>query len=548
MSFNLRSKSLLCDVAYNMSPLLKIFSIVLQISLAGLLVLSTGCTRSANRDKDSNTFVFRIAAEPPHLDPIRGIDHVSIDLMNNLLEGLMQFDRDMSVIPALATRYEVSKDKTVYTFYLRKDVVWSDGVPFTAEQVFYSWKRMLEPKNAAEFAYFFYDIENAEDYNSGKVTDFSKVGIKVLDPLTVQVTLARPIGFWATMTATPAFFPVREDLIEKHGSSWIQPPHFQTLGPYKLTSWEHDKQLVFEANEKYWEGTPPIKKVIGLIVEEATTAVGLFEDGALDLVRHLPTQDVERIKKDARYHKQSYFRGYYYGFNTTKKPFNNPKVRKAFAHAVDRHAIVSVLKGGQQASASWIPEGMLGYNASIGLSYNPDLAKKYLAEAGYPGGKGFPHAELSFDQRDDNKLVAEALQGMWTKDLGVKLEIVSMEWKVYLDKTRTDPYPIYRMGWGADFPDPNNFMDLFLSNSGTNDTNWSNPNYDKIVREAAGETIYVRRKNLYDQAQRMLLEQDAVIIPLFTESNDYLADPRVRNFYLDKMNNMFIKRFEIAAD
>ena len=508
------------------------------------LVFFSSCTKKTNQ-LDPDTFVFRIQSEPPNIDPAKGVDQVSIDLMNNLGEGLVQFDNEMRVIPALAETYEISKDGMTYTFKIRKDVQWTDGVPLKAQNFVDSWKRILDPHTAGEYAYFFYDIKGAEEYNSGKTKSFEQVAIKALDDLTLEVKLKRPASYWINLPAFVVMFPVRVDVAEKFGDRFMEPEHFVGLGPYKLTEWQHDNRLVLERNENYYGKKPKIKKAIALIVEESTTAVGLFEQGMLDFMRKLPTLQVDQYKDDPRFHFQSYFRNYYYAFNQKKKPFDNVKVRKALAYAIDRDELVRILRGGRDPIRSWIPKGMLGYSEDIGVGFDTNMAKKLLAEAGYPEGKNFPKVVASFDVREDNKVVAEAIQGMWKRHLGISVELSSMEWKVYLEQMRSDASQIFRLGWGADFPDPDNFMNLFLSTSGNNHTRWANNEYDSLIQKASAEQAPSMRAKLYNQAQKILLEEDVVIIPLFLESLDYLLSPRVKNFNLDQMNNMFIKNFNL---
>lgn len=520
------------------------FNFVLIFLLLSLVTF-TSCTKKDSSKVENESFVFRINAEPPTIDPARGVDTVSIDLMNNLNDGLIGFDRDMKTRPAIAEKYEISKDGKTYTFTLRKDVKWSDGVPLKAQHYVDAWERMLNPKTAAEYAYFLYDISGAEGYNTGKIKDFSKVGVKAIDDHTLQVVLRAPAAYWLSTLGFPVMFATRIDLIEKYGDRWTEAGNYQSLGPYKLTKWDHDQQLVMEQNENYYGVKPPIKKAIALIIEDVSTAVSLFEAGKLDLVRKLPTADMDRLNKMPEFGSSVYFRGYYYGFNTKKKPFDDVRVRKAFAHAIDRNELPKILKGGQTAVSSWIPKGMQGYNESIGLKFDPTLAKKLLDEAGFKDRSKLGRIELTYDTREDNKIVAEAIQSMWKNNLGVDVEMSAMEWKMFLEKSRTEASQIFRLGWGADFPDAHNFMDLFLSNSGNNHTKWGSPKYDQLIRKASQERNAENRMKIYDQAQKLLLEEAVAIVPLFVESSNYLLSKRVKDFYLDGMANLFIKEYKL---
>lgn len=515
------------------------------LTLGTAIALTMSATQGLAAKIESDAFVFRIPSEPPNIDPAKGVDNVSIDLMLNLNEGLMEFDKNMKPIPNIAESYQISKDGKTYTFKMRKNVKWSDGAPLTAKQFVETWERMLNPKTAAEYAYFLYDIKNAEDYNAGKIKDFSEVGVKAPDDHTIVVTLRAAASYWLNMPAYSVLHPIRIDLIAKYGDKYQEAGNYQGVGAYKLVKWEHDKRLVLEANEHYFGKAPAIKKAVALVVEDASTGLSLFNKGTLDLMRRLPPLEIERYKQTAQFHFGSYLRGYYYGFNIKKKPFDDVRVRKAFAHAIDRSVLPTVLKGGQNPVSSWIPKGMLAYNPEIGLKFDPEKARKLLAEAGYPEGKGFPRTAMTFDTREDNKVVAEAIQNMWKKVLNVNMEVNQMEWKVYLDAMKADAAPVFRLGWGADFPDPHNFMDLFLTKSGNNHTRWGNEKYDNLVRQASAELNPKKRVSIYNQAQKIMLEQDAAIVPLFNESLNWLVSERVKDFQLDSMGRLYLKRYSM---
>jgi oligopeptide transport system substrate-binding protein len=299
--------------------------------------------------------------------------------------------------------------------------------------------------------------------------------------------------------------------------------------------------VVLAPNPKYYGGKPKLDKVNAYIVGEDTTAINMFESGLLHYVSRLPALEIERLKANPAYKNSPFLRGYYYGFNVTKPPFNDVRVRQAFAHAVDRSQITALLKGGQIPTTSWVPKGMPGYEPKIGLDYNVKKAQKLLAEAGYPGGKGFPSVTFMFDTRDDNKVIAERLQSMWKTNLGVDTRAQNEDWKVYLNRLKTDPPAMFRLGWGADYPDPDNFMNLFTSYSGNNNTRWKNKEYDSLIEKAAGETSMAKRLALYKKAQTLLLEKDAVIVPLFIDSLNVLISPSAKGVELDAMDHLLLK-------
>jgi oligopeptide transport system substrate-binding protein len=511
-----------------------------KVFFLALALLSA--TLSAHAAK--NEFNMRIYSEPPTLDWNLATDNVSITLLQNLMEGLAGYDGKESKLtpkPALAEKWDVSKDGKTYTYHLRKGVTWSDGVPLTAQNFWDSWERALNPKTASEYAYFLFDVVGAKDYNEGKLKDSSKLGMKVLDPSTFQVTLNKRASYFPNIPTFTVTYPIRKDLVDKFGVKWTDPGNLVTVGPFVLKEWKHDSKVTLGANPKYYGGQPKLETVNGYIVNEDTTAINMFESGKLQYVSRLPPVEIERLKTSPAYRNGPFLRGYYYGFNIAKKPFNDVRVRQAFALAVDRSQITSMLKGGQIPTATWVPKGMLGYEPKVGLDYDLARAKKLLAEAGYPDGKGFPAVTFMFDTRDDHKMIAERLQAMWKKNLGVDLKAQNEDWKVYLNRLKADVPQMFRLGWGADYPDPDNFLALFTSYSGNNYTQWKSKEFDKLVEEGASEANPAKREAIYRKAQSLLLEKDAVIISLFQDALNVLVSPQVKNLKLNAMDILLLK-------
>ncbi|MGE3262213.1 MAG: peptide ABC transporter substrate-binding protein [Bacteriovoracia bacterium] len=490
-------------------------------------------------------FNLRIHSEPPTLDWTLATDNVSITLLQNLMDGLANYDDKLQPKPALAKSWAVSKDGKTYTYTLRDNLVWSDGTPLTAQHFWDSWERLLNPKTASEYSYFLFSVVGAKEYNEGKLKDSSKLGFKAVNDKTFVVTLTKPAAFFPTIPTFTVTFPIRKDLIEKYGNKWTDPGKLVTSGAFTLGEWKHDSKVVLLPNAKYYGGAPKLQKVNAYIVNEDTTAINMFESGSLHYVSRLPALEIERLKASPAYRNAPFLRGYYYGFNIDKAPFKDVRVRQAFAHAIDRSQIVSLLKGGQLPTTSWVPKGMPGYEPNIGLGFDVKKAQKLLADAGFPGGKGFPEVTFMFDTRDDNKVIAERLQSMWQTNLGVHLRAQNEDWKVYLNRLKTDVPAMFRMGWGADYPDPNNFLDLFTSYSDNNHTNWKSKEFDKLVESAAGESNMAKRLAMYKNAQAMLLEKDVVIIPLFIDSLNVLVSPTVKGLKLNALDKLDLKTVEM---
>ena len=516
------------------------------LGAAALLVAVLGAASCGPSPGESTEKVLRLAlrSEPPSLDPSLATDNVSIDVLMNLNEGLVQYDDELNLVPAVARRWEFSPDGKRLRFYLREDARWSDGVPVTAHDFEYAWKRLLDPRTAAEYAYFLFDIENAYEFNTGKIRDSGAVGVKALSDFVLEVTLKRPLVFFPSLTTSMTTLPLRRDVIERYGERWTDPEHIVTNGPFLLEEWRHEYKLVLKANPDYFGGRPPLDRVIIYLVREPTTELTLYETGELDLAK-LPPVAIPRYREHPEYRNLPLLRGYYYGFNVTRPPFDDPRVRRALAHAIDRSQIPRILQGGEVPTASWIPKGMFGYNPEIGPRFDPATARRLLREAGYAGGRGFPPFAITFNSDPVNRLIAQFVQGQWKRHLGLEVTLDEMEWKVFLSRLYVDPFPVFRLGWGADYPDPDNFMNLFTAASGNNNTRWRNPQYDDLIARAALERDPETRRRLYDRAQRLLTEIDAPIISLFIATTSMLVKPYVTGFRLNAMELLYLKRLDL---
>ncbi len=515
---------------------MKPFVIVLFLLLAATPFL--GCQKKYDA---KSAFKMSLSSEPPTLDWSLATDNVSIRVIENLMEGLAEYDKNLRPIPAIAKRWEISPNGLTYLFHLRDDVYWTDGKQVTAHDFEYSWKRLLNPLTASEYAYFLYDIKNATEYNSGEIQDSTEVGVKAIDNNTLRVTLKKPAVYFPSITTFTATFPQRKDLIERYQERWTEPAHLVVCGPFRLTEWRHEYRLILTANNGYYGGRPPLDQLIFYIVEEDTTALALYETGDLDRVG-LPPLAIPYYRNHPDYRHGPFLRGYYYGFNVKRSPFNNAKVRQAFSMAIHRGEFPAILQGGETPATSWIAEGLLGYNPKIGIRFNPPEARRLLAEAGYPDGKGLPPITLAFNTDPTNRLIAENIQAQWKKHLGIEVLLDNMEWKVYLKRLKEDTPQIFRLGWGADYPDPDNFMNLFTSASGNNNTHWENTVYDRLIADAASEQNEEKRIALYNQAQRILTETDVPIMPLFFSAQNLLIKPSIEALEINAMDLLYLKR------
>ncbi len=543
------------------TPLVAKLFLFLICSLA--LVAGPACTSKSNSMKvktadgrelelkADETLRINIGSEPPTLDWNKATDTTSSHIIGNVMEGLVQYnlaDKELALIPGLAREWKATEKARVWTFKLRQGVKWTDGVEFKAEQVVDGWKRLLSKETASEYAYFLFAIKNAKAFNEGKVP-WEAVGVSAMGNDGLKVELEKSMGYFPHLLTHASTYPVRTDLISKHGDKWTEADKLVSLGAYKLALWQHDKEILLEANESYYGGTPLTKYVHAQMIIEQATAINLFDSGKLDAVDGIPSTELKTQRKRKEYRSSGALQLYYYGLNVKRPPMDNVHVRRALAHAIDRQSLVKLLDGGEIPMTGWVPSGMFGYFADVGLEFSLEKAKSELAKAGYgEGGKPMPKIEIHFNTNENHQRIAEAVQAQLKNNLGIEVELKNEEWKTYLAKLKTDPPPLFRFGWLADYPDPDNFMNLMTSYSDNNRTRWSDVRYDKLVEEAAGETDREKRRDLYRKANQILLEEGVPVIPLLTSNAHLLVSSRLTDFPVNAMRRFEYKAVKINSD
>lgn len=513
-----------------------------------LFVSLTGCTKKGSNLEYGlelkDTLRINIQQEPPSLDWSKSTDTTSAQIEFNIMDGLVDYnltDPELSLVPSLATEWKPSEGGKVWTFTLRKGVKWTDGVEFTGQHVVDAWERLLNPKTAAEYAYFLFEVKNARDYNAGKVKDFKEVGVKVNDQGQLVVTLNKPMSYFPMLLTHHSTFPQRKDIVEKFGDKWTEPANIVTLGAYKLKIWDHDKNLVLERNDGYWGEKAKIKNVLAYMINEISTALNLLDSGKLDFQPELPFKELPQLKQKPGFRQMPLLSSYYYGFNTRKPPFNDVKVRKAFALAIDRKQVTDLLAAGHAPLTSWVPTGMFGYEHDRGVKFDPALASKMLDEAGFKDRSKFPRISVAFNTNENHQRVAENVQAQIKKNLGIEMQISNEEWKVYLNRLKTDPPNVWRMGWLADYPDPSTFMSLMTSYAETNYTGWGNKKYDELVEKGGSSLNKEERLKLYSEAQKILVEDEVPVVPIYSAVRQIMISDRLQNFPINTVERYVYK-------
>jgi len=519
-----------------------------------LVIVLSGCASSEALAKELN---WNLGTEPPTLDPALATDTTSVQLDQMLFLALTDFDPEtLDVIPELATEWSVSADGLVWTFKMRKDAYWVRYDPatqktkrldkVTAHDIEYGVKRTINPETASDYAYVNYIIKNAEAVNTGESTDLDSVGVRAVDDYTIEFTLTQPAGYFPAIASMWVNRPQPQETIEEFGEKWTEPGNIVTNGPYCLSVWEHENKLVVVKNKYYYDAkTVTIEQVNCVMVTEASTAFSMYENGELD-VQAAPIADLDRIKADPVLSQELYIAPrlctYYYGFNTTKPPFDNVKVRQAFSYGIDRQKLIdTVLKGNQLPAKTFACPGIFGTPANDpnfkGISYDPAKGKALLAEAGYPDGKGLPEITLMHNTSEGHQAIAQFIQQSWKDALGVEVKLANQEWKVYVKTVHDDAPQIYRMGWCADYPDENNWIhEVFHPVKGSNEPKWdiTSPSaieFMETTEKAALASDPAERAKLYFRAEEILCAEQSIIAPIYYYTRVVCTKPYVERTY-----------------
>ena len=480
---------------------------------------------------------FGNGTEPQDLDPqiVTGVPENKI--VNALFEGLVaEGPSGADTVGGVAERWDISEDGRTYTFHLRADAKWSNGDPVTAQDFVASYKRILTPALASEYAYKLHPAVGAEDYNKGRLTDFSKVGFKAVDARTLVVTLNNRTPFLIEAMKHYSWFPVHIPTVEKFGglvrkgTAWTRPENMVGNGPFVLKEWRPNQRIVVTRSPTYWDrATVKLDTINFMPTESIDTQERMFRTGQVDKTNELPNTKIDTYKREfpESYRQEPYYGVYFFRFNVTKPPLNDKRVRRALALAIDRESIVrNVTRGGQTPAYNFTPPSPK-FKSEARIAGDLAEAKRLLAEAGFPEGRGFPQVSILYNTSENHRAIAEAIQQMWRTRLGVDIGLTNQEWKVYLDSQDTLAFDIARAGWIADYVDPNTFMDMWRTGGGNNDTGWSNATYDALLDESAKVSSDAERFAIYQKLEAMLADE-VPIMPLYFYTRVFAMNPKLR--------------------
>ncbi len=532
---------------------MKLTALVSAVVMAGLLASCGGkkdTPASGNAGnaqegaKKGSVLHVQVGPSPETIDPALNSAVDGSNMIIHAFEGLLKFDRDNSIVAGLAEKWEQSGDGLTWTFHLRPNLKWSDGSPLTAEDFVYTWKRVADPNTAAPYGY---DLLNlVVGFDKASQGDLDALGVEAPDANTFVVHLTNPCIFFDKIAAFAVLVPVQKATIEANGDGWaLKPETYITDGPYYMTEFTDGAQIVFTKNPYYWDAAHiTFDQIVWHLIEDANTSYNAYNQDTLQMIKDVPTEEIPSLRNGGEFYLEPLMGTYYVTFNTQKAPFNNQKVREALSLAIDRKYVAeTVMQGTYTPAKNFVGPGVS--DATPGSSFeqvtkqkygdhfdtdnyaaNLATAKKLLAEAGYPDGKGFPAFEYLTNDAAYHKAVAEYLQAAWA-ELGLTMNVNIQEWKTVTADRRSGNFDVARNGWVYDWDDPSNMINLLETGNGNNDGKYSSKEFDKFVDMARNETDVAKHYDYLHQAEQVLLK-DAAMAPVACYTEFWLQKPNLK--------------------
>jgi oligopeptide transport system substrate-binding protein len=482
-----------------------------------------------------NVLRFVNGPEPETIDPGLMSGQPDGRIARAIFEGLVTPDpRTLEPIEGVASRWERADDGVTYTFHLRTDAVWTNGDRVSAHDFAWSWMRVLHPDTPARYADLFYLIRNARAYKAGEIDDPAAVGIRALDAQTFEVVLETPTPYFLQLVTFYPFLPVHRASVERYGDAWTHPEHIVTNGPFRLAMHRQNDRFHLEKFQEYWDAANVrLDGIVAYSLDDLSTMLNMYRAGMTDWnpSGYLPAEYIPYVQHYEDYRAGPFLGSYFYSMVVTRPPFDDKRVRQALGFAINREQITSfVLHNSVSAWGRIVPDGFAEYPYPDPVRFDPEKARQLLAEAGYPGGDGFPTIEILFNTSEDHKKIAEAIQAMWKQHLGIDVKLLNQEWASYMRTTIDREYQVARRTWIGDYVDPNTFLAILRGGEGNNRTNWSNARYDELVAAAADELDAERRMRLLAQAEAIALDE-MPFIPIYSYRTREFVAPYVRGWY-----------------
>ncbi|MFA8439409.1 peptide ABC transporter substrate-binding protein [Pueribacillus sp. YX66] len=486
------------------------------------------------------------SSEPGSLHPGTAQGTHDSWMLEHAFEGLTKKTPEGEIVDGMAEKWDRSEDGLTWTFHIKDDVKWSNGDPVTAEDFEYAWKYALHPETASQYAYQLYYLAGAEEFNSAEnEADYAEleenVGVKAVDEKTLEVTLGEPTPYFLDLTAFYTYYPVNKNVQEENPDWALEAESYVSNGAFKLTEWKHKESMTLEKNEHYYDKDKiNLDEVQMVMIEDENTAWQMYQADELDLAYPLPNDIQGELvnSNNEEFHNAPDLALYYYNLNNDVKPFNNPKVRKALSMAIDRKSLVEhVVQGGQKPALSIIPPGIPDvsgdFQENTGELFKEDVeeAKKLLEEGLKEEGMNkMPEFTILYNTLEAHKKIAEAIQEMWRKNLEVEVKLENAEFQVKIDREKAGDYDISRAGWIGDYVDPMTFLDLWVTDGPHNDANWSNAEYDELIKKAKTTMDEKDRADAMHKAEEVLIDEMPVI-PIYFYTKPYTVKPHVKGVF-----------------
>ena len=514
------------------------------IALLGFILL-TGCKEESSIDKATRNGILIVGnnSEPQSFDPHIATSVADMHIINAVMEGLVRGDpKDDSIVhPGVALSWESSEQADEWTFHLRKDVVWSDGTPITSQDFAYAYQRLLHPKFGGRYSDMLYPLLNAEQFNKDKQAAFpwEQVGVSCPDSHTLVLKLRASMPQLPLLLLHPTWFPIPRHALEAHQGmldrtgGWTRPGKAVGNGPFVMSEHRFNDYVEVAKNPLFHGAKSVALNAIRFLpTVNGFTETRMYFDGKIHVTNNVPPEMSDYAKRHAgdAYKQENYYTTIFYRLNTLKPPLNDPRVRQALTLSIDRETLVrDVARGAGTPAYGFTPPGA-GYETPQQLKFDPQRARRLLAKAGYPGGKGFPKVEIMTTSREVQKTMAEAIQAMWKQHLGIHIDIRSCEWTAYKFAQNTMQYDISSSSWSGDYLDPSTFIDLWASQSGNNNTGWASARFDAEIEKARHSGNVGNRMASLASAETAMLEESPVI-PLYWAKRCYLQRPEVKGWH-----------------
>jgi ABC-type oligopeptide transport system substrate-binding subunit/tRNA A-37 threonylcarbamoyl transferase component Bud32 len=467
------------------------------------------------------------------LDPTLIQDEQSATVADQIFCGLVELRGALDVAPHLAHTWEVLEDGRKYLFHLRDDFRWTDGVPVTAHDIEFAWKRVLDPEVNSPAASWLYDVRGAKDFHQGQSSNADSLGVKAIDDFTLSVELEAPTSYFLHIIGFSITYPIPKHVFEIHGEEWTKLENLVSNGPFQISSWEPEEGIMLSRNHQY-QGTfdGNLEQIELNYTVDWQEQLDLYNRAKLDIFGGMPPSELGRLRP--RYANE-YITApnpatTYIGLNITEPPFNDQRIRQALAHAINREKLANIALQGfnDPATGGFVPPGVPGHVPNIAPPFNPDLARQLMTDAGFVGGENLPLVKIFTTQFPYYRTIAGALEADLTENLGMQIEIVEMGFAEILERIRTENPHIFTMGWNATYPDPDDFLRVAAR---TNIPSGWDPRYDALVDEARRVSDHAKRMEMYAQAERILADQ-VVLLPLLYARVHIFVKPWVKKLPL----------------